>query len=178
MAVLTAAELARGRAYTCPMCSNLTDAGGLDVWGRVSRLDTDGSLQVGAGATGVQVAGGAWTTLSANEAPLMVGTFASAASGSGVALTRALVTSAFRAYADDGGANLFAAGSVPDLRAGLSRFLITHSQADSGAFTRLFGHQGQIKAYQVAWNNEVQPPEFREQTQPGTGRSGHEVHRT
>ncbi len=151
MAVLSAANV----ALLNTKGTNLANRADILLGSRLQCLDEDGTLTVGAGASGVQIAGGAWTTLGASEAPLTVGTFSSATGSIGVVLTRALVTAAARVYADDGGANLFAAGSVPDLRGLVSRLLITHSQSDSGAFTRLFGAQGVLKAYQVGWTDEA-----------------------
>lgn len=91
-----------------------------------------------------------------NPAPigsLQVGKFISAAVGSKMVLSRSDRTAAFRAYADDGGAALYASGSVPDIRTSLSRLLITADQ--TGGHVRLFGLQGQLKAYDVGWNTEL-----------------------
>src|SRR3989304_6852806 len=46
----------------------------------------------------------------------------------GVPITRATYTAVRRTYADDYGASLWAAGSVPDLRVGLDRMLVTADQ--------------------------------------------------
>jgi len=73
-------------------------------------------------------------------------------SGSATALLRASRTAAFRVYADDGGAVLWGVGSVPDLRAGLSRTLVTTSQA--GGFVRLWGHMGYLTAYNASVSSE------------------------
>ncbi|HUU85804.1 MAG TPA: hypothetical protein VM243_20090 [Phycisphaerae bacterium] len=82
-----------------------------------------------------------------------IGSFASIASGSGVELERTTYTAAMRIYADDGGDDLFGSGSVPDIRGTLSRVLITHDQ--TGGNTRIFGLQGQLKAAECAWNDEM-----------------------
>ena len=81
------------------------------------------------------------------------GVFNSTTQGYGVKLLRASTTAAHRHYADDGGAVLWATGSVPDLRTGVDRLLVTIDQ--SGGFTRLFGHQGILACYDGLWNNEV-----------------------
>jgi hypothetical protein len=81
-----------------------------------------------------------------------VGEFSSTATGPGVQLKRTTDTAIFRIYADDGGADLFGSGSVPDLRVGLSRMLVTHDQ--TGGHVRLHAQMGHLKAYNAAWNTE------------------------
>lgn len=78
--------------------------------------------------------------------------------GSGTAVTRTSPYTAIdRVYADDNGAALYGSGSVPDIRASLSRLLITADQ--TGGNVRLFGLMGQLKAYCTSaapgkWNGE------------------------
>jgi len=72
--------------------------------------------------------------------------------GSAVEIERATYTSAHRVYSDDGGDSLYGAGSVPDLRGSLSRFLITADQ--SGGDVRLFALMGQLKSYDGEWADE------------------------
>lgn len=86
-----------------------------------------------------------------------LGTFASAAAGSGVEIERATYTAAHRVYSDDGADALYGSGSVPDLRGSLSRFLITADQ--TGGDVRLFASMGHLKAYCATatpgkWNDE------------------------
>lgn len=81
-----------------------------------------------------------------------VGEFSSATQGYGVPLTNTK-TKAFTVYADDAGAVLWAAGSVPDIKASQSRLLLTKD--NTGGFIRTHGFMGQLKAYDAFWNNEV-----------------------
>ncbi len=81
-----------------------------------------------------------------------VGEFSSTAAGPGIQLKRTNDTAILRVYADDGGADLFGSGSVPDLRVGLSRMLVTHDQ--TGGHVRIHGAMGHLKAYNAAWNTE------------------------
>jgi len=87
-----------------------------------------------------------------------LGVFNSTTAGYAVELERATYTAAMRVYADDGADALYAAGSVPDIRAGLFRFLVTADQ--TGGNVRLHGLMGQLKAYCATatpgkWNGEV-----------------------
>jgi hypothetical protein len=96
-----------------------------------------------------------WTFFKDGKLPervMQLANFSSATAGSGLTITRSR-TAAMRVYADDNGADLFGTGSVPDIRTGLSRLLITHDQ--TGGNVRLFGHQGQLKGYNAGWNNEM-----------------------
>lgn len=61
-------------------------------------------------------------------------------------------TKAVAVYVDDGGAALTPSGSVPDLRGGISRFLITASQ--SAVHARVWGFMGQAKIYNTLFNEE------------------------
>jgi hypothetical protein len=72
--------------------------------------------------------------------------------GSGIALTRASKTAIVRAYGDDGGAVLYGAGSVPDIRTTISRQLVTIDQ--TGGKVRLFGLQGLLASADGFWNEE------------------------
>jgi hypothetical protein len=82
-----------------------------------------------------------------------VGAFASALKGSGVVLTRSGdSTAAHRVYADDGGAVLYGSGSVPDIRASISRVLLTKDNTSGNI--RVFGLMGQLKSYDGKWNGE------------------------
>lgn len=81
------------------------------------------------------------------------GTFSSTTAGSGVTLLRSGTTAAVRHYADDGGDALTGTGSVPDIRCGIVRNLITTDH--SGGHVRLFGLQGMLASYNGIWNTEA-----------------------
>jgi hypothetical protein len=102
------------------------------------------------------VAGTAFTLVNASYygggPGTQLGEFHSTTAGYGFPLVRASATAAARIYSDDGGAVLYAAGSVPDLRGGLSRLLITADQ--SGGDVRLWGHMGQLRVYDVNVDDE------------------------
>ncbi len=87
--------------------------------------------------------------------PIALGKFSSATAGKayGITILRSGQTAAFRTYADDNGAVLYGAGSVPDLRAGISRMLLTKD--NSGGDIRIHGFMGQLKSYDGLWNDEV-----------------------
>lgn len=98
------------------------------------------------------------TGSSATNTAFSLGVFNSTTAGYGYEIERATSTAAMRVYADDGADVLYAAGSVPDLRAGLFRFLVTADQ--TGGNVRLHGLMGQLKAYCATatpgkWNGEV-----------------------
>ena len=82
---------------------------------------------------------------------IRVGTFASIAQGSGVALATA-VSAANRFYSDDGGSAIVNTG-VNDTRGVLSRVLVTTDH--SANELRLFALEGQLKAYNATWDNEM-----------------------
>lgn len=82
---------------------------------------------------------------------LQIGSFHSTTQSSGLKLSSTRSAN-FRVYGDDGGAAMWAAGSVPDLRNSLSRLLITADQ--TGGHVRLAAELGQLKAYNAAWNTE------------------------
>ncbi|MBI4720821.1 MAG: hypothetical protein HY770_06300 [Chitinivibrionia bacterium] len=79
-----------------------------------------------------------------------IGSFSSITSGFGIDLSA--VTAASRVYADDGGEELWALGSVPDRRVSLARMLVTADQ--TGGHIRLASKMGHLKAYNVGWNTE------------------------
>ena len=54
---------------------------------------------------------------------------------------------------DDNGAALYGSGSVPDIKSGISRFLVTTAQ--TAGHVRLFGFQGMIAAQATSWNTEL-----------------------
>lgn len=83
---------------------------------------------------------------------LQIGQFHSTTQSSGLKLSQTRSAN-LRVYGDDGGAAMWAAGSVPDLRNSLSRMLVTYTQ--TGGHVRLHGAMGQLKAYDAAWNTEV-----------------------
>lgn len=85
--------------------------------------------------------------------PLQFGLFSSTTQGAGLKVNRTDATFAYRVNADDAGAVLWAAGSVPDIKASQSRLLLTKN--NTGGKIRAHGFMGQLKAYDAFWNNEV-----------------------
>lgn len=88
---------------------------------------------------------------SGNIEGILIGASASAV-GSAFNLSRT-VTKAIGIYGEDDGAALYGSGSVPDIKAGVSRFLVTAAQ--TAGFVRLFGFQGMIAAQATSWNTEI-----------------------
>jgi len=81
-----------------------------------------------------------------------VGTFNSTTKGYGVVVNATDRTAVARFYADDNGAAAWAAGSIPDQRVVLGRYLFTTDQ--TGGDLRTWGLMGQVKSYNGYWNDE------------------------
>jgi hypothetical protein len=84
--------------------------------------------------------------------PTQVGVFNSTTGARAVKVNRT-ITAAWRVYADDAKAVVWGTGSVPDIKASLSRYLLTKD--NSGGHIRVFGLMGQLKAYDAKWNTEA-----------------------
>lgn len=116
------------------------------------------ALAVGKKGSEVAIFSTSGTSMTTTNTYFTLGTFNSTTAGYGVELENATYTAAFRVYSDDGGDALYpASGSIPDVRGGLFRTLLTADQTSGNV--RVHALVGQLKAYATStstakWNNE------------------------